>query len=69
MGLNQGGSSNRTYLSISNGKIAKRVPEGTAGAIKCNSKDGTKVFEDAGHPKNSKKEMETYMIGEYVEPR
>ena len=32
-------------------------------------KDGTKVFEDAGHPKNSKKEMETYLIGEYVEPR
>ena len=32
-------------------------------------KDGTKVFEDAGHPKNSKKEMETYMIGEYKEPK
>lgn len=44
MGLNSGGSSNRTYLSISDGKIAKRVPEGTAGSIKCNSKDGTKVW-------------------------
>lgn len=44
MGLNQGGSSNRTYLSISDGKIAKRVPEGTAGSIKCMSKDGTKVW-------------------------
>ena len=44
MGLNSGGSSNRTYLSISDGKIAKRVPEGTSGAIKCNSKDGTKVW-------------------------
>jgi len=44
MGLNQGGSSNRTYLSISEGKIAKRVPEGTANSVKCNSKDGTKVW-------------------------
>ncbi len=32
-------------------------------------KDATKVFDDAGHPKNSKKEMETYLIGEYVEPK
>jgi hypothetical protein len=44
MGLNQGGSSNRTYLSIAGGKIAKRVPEGTAGSIKCMSKDGTKIW-------------------------
>ena len=44
MGLNQEGSSNRTYLSISDGKIARRVPEGTAGSIKCNSKDGTSVW-------------------------
>lgn len=32
-------------------------------------KDATKVFEDAGHPKSSIKEMEGYLIGEYVEPR
>lgn len=44
MGLNQGGSSSRTFLSISDGKIAKRVQEGEAGAIKCFSKDGTKSW-------------------------
>jgi cytochrome b involved in lipid metabolism len=32
-------------------------------------KDATKVFDDAGHPKNSRKEMETYMIGELEETK
>jgi len=44
MGLNQGGSSNRTYLSISDGKIAKRVEEGVPGAIKGTSKDGSRTW-------------------------
>ena len=32
-------------------------------------KDGSQVFKDAGHPPSAKKEMEDYLIGEYVEPR
>lgn len=43
MGLNQGGS-NRIYLSISDGKIAKRVDEHQAGAVKCTSKDGSRTW-------------------------
>jgi hypothetical protein len=50
MGLDTGGSSNRTYLSISDGRIAKRVQEGTDGAVKCNSKDGTKVWYEKRYP-------------------
>jgi cytochrome b involved in lipid metabolism len=30
-------------------------------------KDATKIFDDANHPKNSRKEMETYCIGELIE--
>ncbi len=32
-------------------------------------RDATKVFDDAGHPKASKKEMETYLIGQLIENR
>jgi cytochrome b involved in lipid metabolism len=32
-------------------------------------KDGTKSFTDAGHPGSAKKEMESYLVGEYVEPK
>ncbi len=32
-------------------------------------KDGSKVFKDAGHPAQAKKEMEDYLIGEYVQPK
>lgn len=44
MGLNQGGGSSKTYLKITDGKIAKKVSEGDAGAIKCTNKDGTRVW-------------------------
>lgn len=44
MGLNSGGASQKTYLKITEGKIAQRVEEGEAGAIKCNNKEGTKVW-------------------------
>ncbi len=32
-------------------------------------KDGSKVFNDAGHPASAKKDMEKYLIGDYVAPR
>jgi cytochrome b involved in lipid metabolism len=32
-------------------------------------KDGSKSFNDAGHPKTAKQEMETYLIGEYDAPK
>jgi len=32
-------------------------------------KDATEVFKDAGHPQSAKKEMEQYLVGNYVEPR
>jgi len=44
MGLNQGGSSSKTYLSISDGKIAKKVKTEEPGAVKCTSKDGSKTW-------------------------
>lgn len=43
MGLNEGGGQ-RTYLKISDGKIAKRVTEETQGAVKCTNKDGSKTW-------------------------
>ena len=44
MGLNQGGSTSKTYLSISDGKIAKKVKTEEPGAVKCTSKDGSKTW-------------------------
>lgn len=32
-------------------------------------KDASKVFKDAGHPASAKKEMESYLVGNYVEPK
>jgi cytochrome b involved in lipid metabolism len=32
-------------------------------------KDASKVFKDAGHPASAKKEMESYLVGNYVQPR
>jgi hypothetical protein len=49
MGLETGGSQ-KTYLSISDGKIAQRVIEGTDGAIKKTNKDGTKIFFEKHYP-------------------
>lgn len=49
MGLNEGGG-NRTYLKISDGRISKRVPEGTKGAIECFNKDKTKTWWEARYP-------------------
>lgn len=43
MGLGNNGAS-RTYLSISDGKIAKRCNENEVGAIKCTNKDGTNTW-------------------------
>lgn len=44
MGLNQGGSASKTYLTISDGKIAKKVKTEEQGAVKCASKDGSKTW-------------------------
>lgn len=41
MALNEGGS-NRTYLSISDGRIAKKCEANEAGAIACSNKDNTR---------------------------
>lgn len=43
MGFNSGGGQ-KTYLKISDGKIALRVQEGSDGAIKCTNKDQSKVW-------------------------
>lgn len=32
-------------------------------------KDGSKSFNDAGHPSGAKKEMEAYLVGDYLAPR
>ena len=32
-------------------------------------KEASKLFNDAGHPAASKRQMEDYLVGEYVEPR
>lgn len=45
MGLNSSGSTgNVNYLSISDGKIAKRVKTEEPNTVKCTSKDGSKVW-------------------------
>lgn len=44
MGLNNGNTSKKTYLSISNGKITKKVDEQTPGAVKKTKKDGSIYF-------------------------
>jgi len=44
MGLNTEGGS-RTYLKISEGRIAKKVEEGTVGAVKVTSKEGKVSYE------------------------
>ena len=45
MGLNSSGSNtNVNYLSISDGKIAKRVKTEEPGTVKCTSKDGSKTW-------------------------
>lgn len=44
MGLEQGGSQ-KTFLSVSDGKIARRVQEGTPNAVKKSKKDGTPYYE------------------------
>jgi hypothetical protein len=50
MGLENGGGSQKTYLSISDGKIAQRVQEGAEGAIKKTNKEGTKVYFEKHYP-------------------
>jgi len=45
MGLNSSGSNTSVnYLSISDGKIAKRVKTEEPGTVKCTSKDGSKTW-------------------------
>ena len=73
--VGNGGSKKDDLWVLVNGKVYdlskfyRNHPGGPDIIEEWAGKDGTKVFEDAGHPKNSKKEMETYLIGEYVEPR
>lgn len=73
--VGNGGSKKDDLWVLVNGKVYdlskfyRNHPGGPDVIEEWAGKDGTKVFEDAGHPKNSKKEMETYLIGEYVEPR
>ncbi len=50
MGLENGGGSQRNYLSISDGKIAKSVQEGTPNAVKKTNKEGTKTFYELHYP-------------------
>lgn len=45
MGLETGGGQNKTFLSVSDGKIAMRATETTAGAVKKSKKDGTPYWE------------------------
>ena len=45
MGLNSSGSNTSVnYLSISDGKIGKRVKTEEPGTVKCTSKDGSKTW-------------------------
>ena len=73
--VGNGGSKKDDLWVLVNGKVYdlskfyRNHPGGPDVIEEWAGKDGTKVFVDAGHPKNSKKEMETYLIGEYVEPR
>lgn len=50
-------------------KFYKQHPGGPDVIEEYAGKDGTKSFKDAGHPASAKKEMEGYLIGEYVEPK
>jgi hypothetical protein len=49
MGLETGGGQ-KTYLNISNGKVAVRCEESTDDAIKCSNKDGTKHWFEKRYP-------------------
>ena len=49
-------------------KFYKQHPGGYEVIEENAGKDVTKIFKDAGHPQSAKKEMETYLIGEYVQP-
>lgn len=50
-------------------KFYKQHPGGPESIVEYAGKDGSKSFKDAGHPASAKKEMEDYLIGEYVEPK
>ena len=49
-------------------KFFRKHPGGSEVVEEWAGKDGTAVFKDAGHTSGNKKEMETYLVGEYVEP-
>lgn len=49
MGLNEGGG-RKTYLKISDGRIAVRCQETDQGAIRCQNKEGTKVWWEKRYP-------------------
>jgi hypothetical protein len=50
MGLDTNSGSDKTYLSISEGRIAKRVEKGTEGAVECRSKDGSRIWYEKRYP-------------------
>jgi cytochrome b involved in lipid metabolism len=50
-------------------KFYRKHPGGPELIEEYAGKDGTKSFKEAGHPASAKKEMEEYLVGEYVQPR
>lgn len=49
MGLNEGGG-HKTYLTISEGRIAKRVSEDEPRAIRCTNKEGSRTWFERRYP-------------------